>query len=148
MPRRRRRKRHLDRPASFARYRARLAEMEDAAFAPLAGTWLSTFDVYSSIAANEDGEVCPGTGMDENTAFLLADEARRRGHGVAGVTSARKSGGSFICDRMPDGTPRSEVRCTYVGAYNYFTSHPETIWCLSKADRVYHPLSPLRRPIS
>ena len=118
--------------------------MEDAAFAPLAGTWLSTFDVYSSIAAEEDGTVRPGNGMAGNTAFLLAEEARRRGHAVAGVTSERRSGGTFICDRMPDGTPRSEVRCTYVGGYNYFTDHPDTPWCLAKDDRVYHPLSPLR----
>ena len=132
-------------PASFARYRARIEAMEDDAFAPLAGTWLSTFDVYSSIAADEDGVVRPGNGMDDNTTFILAAESARRGHVVAGVTSARKSAGHFICNRMPDGTPRSEVRCTYVGGYDYFTAHPDTVWCLSRDDRVYHPLSPLRR---
>ena len=111
--------------------------MDDRHFEALRDSYLSTFDVYGSVAADTHGNVTRAASMNPCTAFVIATVAADRGVMIRGVTSERTTGGQFICGTMPDGTPRVDARVVYVGPYNYFTGHTGSIWSLVASDKVY-----------
>lgn len=123
-------------------YRNRIRSIAPCHFEPLRDTYLSTFDVYSTVDRNEEGFVVPGPGMRPCTAFILAHVAATKGVSVKGVTSERTRRGRFICETMPDGSPRASHRIVYVGAFNYFTSHARSRWSLVAQDKIYLPDPP------
>ena len=135
----RRQRRKLDKVATLARYRARIKLLPDDVFIPLQDTYLSTFDIYSTINMSTDGTLPIGRGMEDCTGFIIAQEAYRRGVHVHGITSARKHRGQYICSVMPSGEPRASVDVVYVGNYLYFTGHTlvSPHWQLNPCDKVY-----------
>lgn len=106
-------------------------------FEPLRDKYLSTFDVYSTTPTGDDGRATRSTGMVPCTAFVIARVAADRGVRIRGVTSERTMAGCFICDTMPDGTPRDPDQVVYVGPYNYFTGHVGSVWSLVASDKAY-----------
>ena len=123
--------------ATLVMYERRIRAMDQRHFDALAGTYLSTFDVYSTVPCEADGTIRPSLAMENCTALVIARVALDRGVRVAGITSERKSNGTYLCHTMPDGTPRSAAAVQYVGNFNYFTSHGPTPWSIKRCDKVY-----------
>ena len=118
-------------------YRRRMLEMPLEELQALEGAWLSTFHVYSTVAADPDGQIVVPQSMTLAAPFVLATVCHERGVRVRGVTSERKRRGEYICATLPDG-PRAACRVVYVDGYNYFTGHHlPSPFSVTAADRVY-----------
>ena len=126
----RKRKKELDRDATLARYGERLRTIPLETFQPLAGAWISTFEIYST--AEEVGE---GDALDCFGAVLLR-YARSLGIDVKGITSERKSKDRYICHTL-GGRQREQERTVYCGKYSYFSGHEKSPFAPCKADYVY-----------
>ena len=122
--------------ATLAMFRRRITAVNARFFHPLEGSVLSTFDVYSTIMADEDGHIRQGPGMKPCTAFVIADVAFSKGVRVLGVTSERTSAGGYICQTFPDGSSRADHNVIYVGQYNFFTGHERSPWALVPSDKI------------
>ena len=120
---------------TFALYERRLRKLDAIHFEPLRGTYLSTFDVYSTVSV-VDGGLQVGQGMQQCAAFVLARVAHEKGVFVKGVTSERKRNGIYICNEMPDGTRRADCRVVWVGNYNFFTKHRKSPWSVLPCDKI------------
>lgn len=116
--------------ASRERYAQRLHELALSKFEELRDAYLSTFEVYSTAQNVESGSA-----LDCFAATLLR-VARERGVTVLGITSERKTGGEYIVSKI-DGRPRGEVRCVYVGKYNYFCGKQKSTFSPISLDYVY-----------
>ena len=115
-------------------YEARLEALSKAAFAELDGAYIGTFEVYNTVSSQEE---CSAS-IHDCVAIRLMNLVRRKGVGVKGVTSERKTRGRHICHTLLDGESRDEARVVYVGAYNYFTNHvPHPVFSLRSSDKVY-----------
>ena len=138
-----RRRRKIDVDATLAKYALRIRLLEDGVFQELEDAWVSTFHVYSSLS-------WPWSFVPPRmrcNATVLVEEAARRGVHVLGITSERKTKGSYICDKLPMQCDeeevevlRSEARTVYVGQYSYFTgntSHPT--FSVKPCDKVRMP---------
>ena len=130
-------RRQLNMPATLAMYERRIRAMDQGHFDALQGAYLSTFDVYSTVPCEPDGTLRPSLAMEDCTALVIARVALDRGVRVAGITSERKSNGTYLCHTMVDGTKRADALIHYVGNFNYFTAHGPTPWSLKRCDKVY-----------
>lgn len=126
--------RRLDMSRSLERYRQRLSEWPPSKFETLRDAYLSTYEVYSTIAdpdaADQNGGFCC-------FAAVLLRVAREKGVLVKGLTSERKTRGQYIVGEI-DGKPRSEVCCVYVGKYSYFGGCEKSVFAPVQADCVYY----------
>lgn len=113
----------LDLTRTLGVYRRRIESLPIGVFRRLDGHFLSTYDIYCTIHADPATHAVEvPVGMPQYTAFIIADVALDKGVRVRGVTGARV------------GSAHPSV---YVGARNYFTGHPASVWSLQPIDKVY-----------
>tara|TARA_B100000795_G_C22460999_1_gene309234 strand:+ start:270 stop:587 length:318 start_codon:yes stop_codon:yes gene_type:complete len=99
-------------------------------FEVLRDAYLSTYEVYSTACVVDEDSV-----LDCFAATLMR-VVRERGVAVAGITSERKTKGEYIMNEI-GGKSRSEVKCVYVGKYNYFAGNAKSPFAPVSADYVY-----------
>ena len=128
-------KRILDRERSFEKYRQRM-EMKEDDFSVFENSYLSTFEVYSTVENIEEH-----SDMDCFAGVLLR-LLRSKGIRVKGVTSERKQQGEYICSTLLDGESRNDALIIYVGKYSYFSGHERSEWSPNASDNVYLPSVP------
>ena len=124
----------INKAATFCVYESRVASHPD--LAELDGVYLSTFDLYSTLECDDDGNLDVPANIPDCLAFHLVAVARSRGYHVRGVTSERKVNGEYIC-RDLGGKPRERCEVVYVGPHNHFTGHIQSKWYLTTVDRVH-----------
>jgi len=129
-----RRHKELNVAETLEKYKDRIETLPVQEFEELNGCYLSTFDVFSTVA--------DVSSSIKSHAIVLMQVARGKNIDIKGVTSERKSRGEYICFELLDGDTRATAQCTYVGKYNYFTSHEQSKWAIRPADRVFVIPSP------
>ena len=130
----RRSTRNLNIEETLARYRTRVTALPREEFLELEGSYLSSFDVFSTFAEAPPSSV-------QSHAFVLMQVAREKGVEIRGVTSERKRAGQYICQQLLGEDTRENARCVYTGKYSYFTGHVQSKWAIRPSDRVYVPPS-------
>lgn len=129
MPRRRR---ILDKEATYENYRRRMEELQDT-FDVFEGAYMSTFELYSTVS-----DIDEGSQMDCFAGVLLR-LVREHGVQCLGVTSERKKNGQYMCTTLLNGESREEANLVYIGKYSYFSGNQRSIYSPLAIDNAYLP---------
>lgn len=134
-------KRCVDMDATLRRYIARIKTLPRTAFDQLHNCWLSTFDIFSTVRADDLSSVSLFIFNNVPAVHLMA-YCRQLGIRVCGVTSERKHNGRFICQERAN----PEHRVVFVGKFSYFSgsdlAKQTSDFALKKGDYVYKAVCP------
>ena len=118
-------------PETLDRYKQRLLTFSEDVWEVFDNSYIGSFEIYSTVESIEEG-----SHMDCFAGVILR-LAREKGYNVLGVTSERKSNGTYICSTLLNDMPREEANIVYVGKYSYFSNHAKSIFAPVSTDYVY-----------
>lgn len=133
-PRRKLRRRVLDKVSTLQKFRHRLMDLSGEALRGYIpnGSWVTTYDVWDSHTEAPPGDLA------NNNAFVVIEVARLRGIETMGVCTEHRSRGTLISKPYSDS--EEAPNRVYVGSHNTFNSmraHP--VLSIQPADKVYMP---------
>ena len=122
-------------------YMRRVRGLPRTCFNNLEGCWLSTFDIYSTIYADDLSSISMFIFVNVPAIHLML-YCKQLGVRVLGVTSERKQNGRYICQERAN----SQNKVVFVGKYSYFSgselAKQTSEFALKKSDYVYKPVCP------
>lgn len=137
----RKQKRCVDMEKTLTNYMKRIKGLPHSSFNDLEGCWLSTFDIFSTIHADDLSSVSMFIFQNVPAVHLML-WCKQLGVHVRGVTSERKQSGRYICKERAN--PQNRV--VFVGKYSYFSgselAKQTSEFALKKSDYVYKPVCP------